>query len=789
MPLLQIKNKYTFILTKALIFIALSAIWSCQENNKSAKKNTRSAFQDILIQSDSCLHAIAKRQSLQNLFEGGYSEMAFKIVADSLSQMSNVRRVNCARLYIDYGHFEKALQLIEQINDTQVNFEILNIKMLAALNKQDTALSGRIRKAMALAYIKSPSIENRFNYLAISAYHFHNCKKYAKAIKCNLFLLTLVKGTAYQEQFERKIYRRIGNSYNDLVREKIPFHEGREICFKKTLYYYAKEKEILDQQRNSNEVRKGLNLITTAMVLNEDGKTKIIPYYIKALEHLIQYNTKDFILSRNNIYTSIAITQMAGVGIRRKNELSTAVIDSLINLNQHLLDQQTILLLNSNRGLELKEYFNQISQELKLAIYCKDKSHLPNPLELLILSNSSKYPNMYWLEALKNTFSDNYKEAGRTWRILHEMQVIALKENDPKLLMFTQNQLNYLNPKIQQLLKSNKTIQLNKNWLEQTIKKCKKEDLCLIDYQVLFNGEIIQIKIDKTGISTYFISANERVQEKEIKTLIRLMRSDSISTYENIAYSIAQRLRLNNISSKNICICADEYLEKLPFDALVVKKQNAKNWKDLSYLGNQKNISLLPNLNRFNETKKSQLKANINVWYADSDNQTLPFNASLIRYFEDKFNCAANQINIDKNGIHHIISHTHLNEDGGVQFDLNHTKVDIASNDLGCKLTILHGCKSGAGHIIKSEGSLSLVRMFFYNGSNTVIFSNWDADNASSAFMFENFYDLLLKGENTRDALAKAKNSIKNHPQFIDWASPFYWANFQMSGNNLLLGQ
>ncbi len=778
------KNKY-----KVLIFIALTCFTACNGPQNISEIKTDTKFKSISTQSDSCLKVLSYKHPLAYFFDGGYSEMAFKIVADSLDKMSNQRRVVCAQIFIDYGHFEKGLQLIENINDSNVNFEILHIQMLASLNKLDTNASRKMRIGLAQELQRKPSIEHQFDFDALNAYYYHNCGNYLAAIKLNLDLLKRIKGTVYEDKFERKIYRRLGNSYNDIVRINIPFKESREICFKKTLRYYAKEKEILDRQKPSNEIRKGLNLITTAMLLNEDKKTNIIPYYIGALGHLIQYKDKDFILSRNNIYTSIAITQMAGIGLKRKNEINSRQIDSLIDLNKSLMEQQTILSLNSNEGLDLKEYYTQICQEMKLVLYCQDKSKLPNSLELLNQSNSSKYPNTNWLNALKSTFGESYKDAGKTWRILNEMRVLAIKENDTKLLVFSEKQLDFFNPKINQVLKANKPLLLDKIWLEQTIDKCKKEDRCIIDYQFLFNNETILIKIDKTGIQTIFIKPSERISEQEINALVHLMHTDSIAAYETLACSIARRLGLTTISSKNISICTDEYLEKIPFDALVIKTHGAKKWNELAYLGEEKNISLLPNLNCTGKQTEEILDSKINVWYSDSDNQTLPFNGQLIKFFQDKFSCETNNKALNKNGIHHIMSHTHNNKTGGIQFELNDAKINLSSEGLGCMLSVLHGCKSGEGKVIKSEGSLSLVRMFFYNGAKSVIFSNWEADNASSTFMFENFYDLLQKGESTHKALALAKGSIRKHPQFSEWANPFYWANFQVSGNDLRLGQ
>ena len=98
---------------------------------------------------------------------------------------------------------------------------------------------------------------------------------------------------------------------------------------------------------------------------------------------------------------------------------------------------------------------------------------------------------------------------------------------------------------------------------------------------------------------------------------------------------------------------------------------------------------------------------------------------------------------------------------------------------------ILHGCKSNNGKYVKSEGILSLSRMFLYNGSNSVISSLWDVDNKSSTELFKLFYSELKKGKNTNESMRIAKKKILFESLPSEWSNPYYWSSFNSYGNSL----
>jgi CHAT domain-containing protein len=104
---------------------------------------------------------------------------------------------------------------------------------------------------------------------------------------------------------------------------------------------------------------------------------------------------------------------------------------------------------------------------------------------------------------------------------------------------------------------------------------------------------------------------------------------------------------------------------------------------------------------------------------------------------------------------------------------------EIANLDLHqTQLVYLSTCESAAGKLIKGEGIMNLARSFAYAGCPNSITSLWKADDVSTAYITQKFYDNLQKGVGIAAALQKAKltyladASIEKRKK-----TPYYWAH------------
>ena len=107
------------------------------------------------------------------------------------------------------------------------------------------------------------------------------------------------------------------------------------------------------------------------------------------------------------------------------------------------------------------------------------------------------------------------------------------------------------------------------------------------------------------------------------------------------------------------------------------------------------------------------------------------------------------------------------------------TLSEIYGLKLNADLVTLSACKTGLGQRIPGEGVIGLSRAFIDAGSQAVLVSLWEVDDHSTALFMEEFYRLLAQGINKVEALAKAKEYLRQK----GYENPFFWAAFILIGD------
>jgi CHAT domain-containing protein/tetratricopeptide (TPR) repeat protein len=106
---------------------------------------------------------------------------------------------------------------------------------------------------------------------------------------------------------------------------------------------------------------------------------------------------------------------------------------------------------------------------------------------------------------------------------------------------------------------------------------------------------------------------------------------------------------------------------------------------------------------------------------------------------------------------------------------------DIYNLKLRAELVVLSACQTALGKEISEEGLIGLTRGFMYAGAARVIASLWKADDAATTELMSRFYRLMWKSRmRPAAALQQAQIQMSKEP---DWASPYYWAGFQIQGD------
>lgn len=96
--------------------------------------------------------------------------------------------------------------------------------------------------------------------------------------------------------------------------------------------------------------------------------------------------------------------------------------------------------------------------------------------------------------------------------------------------------------------------------------------------------------------------------------------------------------------------------------------------------------------------------------------------------------------------------------------------------ELAADLVVLSGCSTGSGKL-SGDGILGLGRAFIYAGTPSVLVSQWDVSDVSTAYLMERFYTELAAGRSKAHALRAAQLATqKRYPH------PALWAAFVLVG-------
>jgi tetratricopeptide (TPR) repeat protein len=110
---------------------------------------------------------------------------------------------------------------------------------------------------------------------------------------------------------------------------------------------------------------------------------------------------------------------------------------------------------------------------------------------------------------------------------------------------------------------------------------------------------------------------------------------------------------------------------------------------------------------------------------------------------------------------------------------------EIYGLDVSCELAVLSACGTQAGRRVEGEGVFALSRGFLAAGARRVIASQWSVDDASTAVLVGELFRRIAAAEKDgrtlpfAAALRDAKRAVRGRPE---WASPFYWSPFVLSG-------
>jgi len=720
--------------------------------------------------------------SIHRFLDLGLYNLAAATLEEHADRFSDSDRIRFVQRFLENGEFDKALNVSARINENAHRVELLHMHLIGALNRRDTLRSRSLLDSIRLLQPHKTSLAQQMDLQLLEAYHIHNTRDYLRAIRIGEEAVHSIRRHRLGSARLAKALHLLGNSYNDIVRDRVDLPIDKELCYNRGMACYAEEWELLLRDSSSSQTLRALNRITMVMLRRTSfpPPDSIEPLYRQALDHLLVSNEDGFIVTRNPVYTAIALTQLGEVFYHTDMAVK---MDSLYATLDHLIHLRSLYQVYGNMSLDLLEYYPARTLEIRIQ-HEQEKRRAPDsPIRSLDLSNLSKYPNKFLKPLLAERFGAESATAVRNWILFHELRVFADHSRNRELASAIRQRLVAYRIPMEEI-RTHKVPRIDSTALASLREMCRERDITVIDFQHIMRNPMLITRISAEGMRQEWLRAGQAIVRQDVLDLQEAITENDPACYERLALRIYRKLGLDEVRTPNLIICPDEFLERIPFDALVSSARGATLWSELDYLGDTKRIRLVPSLSSLLQESTGSLPLEVDLQASSRDQASLPYNRELGKHLAG-LGILSPKARKDP-GILHVIGHTYPSGEKSVEFRLDQDTLTIEDIDYTPRaLAVFHGCRSGDGRILKTEGAISLTRTFLYNGTPAAIWSLWDADNRSSVQLFRRFYDHLAEGMNTTEALRQAKAGIRREIRHPEWASPFYWANFQLTGQEL----
>ena len=292
---------------------------------------------------------------------------------------------------------------------------------------------------------------------------------------------------------------------------------------------------------------------------------------------------------------------------------------------------------------------------------------------------------------------------------------------------------------------------------------------------------------------------------------------DDILKYQNYAHNLYELLLRPTIENaggilEELIIVPDEFLTRIPFEALLVSNQQGKSYRNFNYLINSYKIRYLISSNA-DKGQRRLMKSDyriLGIGFSEvaRNNESrsngygsLPGTEKEIQFLDASFEgdyylgeegSRGRFLSDAKNyDIIHLAVHGKADSTSRFQSNLIFNGSDSILNtnqlylaNIRAQLTVLSACESGRGQIESGEGTFSIARGFAIVGVPNVVMSLWEVNDNTTSGQMVKFYDNFLnKKEDLNSALRKVKlDYIKEGDSYL--SHPYFWASFIHLGQN-----
>ncbi|MEM7539588.1 MAG: CHAT domain-containing tetratricopeptide repeat protein, partial [Chloroflexota bacterium] len=509
------------------------------------------------------------------------------------------------------------------------------------------------------------------------------------------------------------------------------------------------------------------------------------------------------------------VRQIVNSGARNTGHDNIAMLDSVAlqdPLNRHVLlyNQAICHYTNQDRFEEAFEMAERSRARLFLDMIATNTEHLPTETATLLreLQNIFNLLHGNEMELKQLEIIGNHDYVYRLQKSILESGRQTL-ENDYRQKLA---QLQEINPELAELVAKPMSdldfAQEAKSRIAHIQTEILDNETTLIEYQVL-EDRLLAWVIDRDNFTTVEPELPRTELNRQIEFLRNLISEREASTKElaNLYEHLIAPLK-PYIQHTNLIIVPHNQLHYLPFAALwdadneqylleqytisyapsastlkhLIDKQNPNDGRflvmgapdsSLKYAGTEiSNVSMLMGTTPFTGTTASESKLH-----------------TIVKDF-DIVHLAAHGTYSETNP---LASHIQLAPDGNpATRNLATTTSDgllevreVFGLPLSeANLVVLSACETAIGERGMGDEIVGLTRSFLYAGTPAIITTLWNiSDEASSVLMTEFYRNLIEHEMNTAEALRAAQLSVMQDVDHPQWASPYYWAAFGLTGD------
>lgn len=303
------------------------------------------------------------------------------------------------------------------------------------------------------------------------------------------------------------------------------------------------------------------------------------------------------------------------------------------------------------------------------------------------------------------------------------------------------------------------------------------------------------------------VSSPPNYEEFEVDQ--RAFKEHAFTIYSRL---IEPALKQTGKGVTSLVVVPDEFLTRIPFEALITRQANDQSYKDFDYLIKTYNIRYMISSNT-QKNSSSPINKDYRILgfgFSDNANQmedargglsSLPGTEREIQFLNASFDgdyylgtegtkqqflSKAKNYDILHLAIHgkadsanRFLSRLIFNGSDSI---LNPNQLYLAN--IQAQLTVLSACESGKGQIESGEGTFSIARGFAIVGVPNIVMSLWEVDDRTTSTQMVSFYENFLNERlDLNSSLRKVKldyiekgDSYQSHP--------YYWASFVHLGQN-----